>query len=422
MAQPSMRKSFSAGILFSLLAAPLLATAHDNRDDDWRGDDHHKIQHVFVITLENKGYDETFGAISKAAYLSKTLPSMGVLLTQYYGTTHVSLGNYIAMISGQASNPDTQLDCQTYKDFALTGMTADGQAIGSGCVYPASIKTFPDQLKAVGKTWRAYNEDMGNDPAREAPTCGHPQLNTVDFTQSAEAPSATVPLGDQYAARHNPFVYFHSIIDTPDCDANVVSLNQLKKDLKSESATPNFVFITPNLCNDGHDGPCKNGQPGGLVSADQFLQQWVPQILASAAYKKDGLLIINFDEGELSITQDPATKAISLTAAGEACCSEQAGPNVKYPSVTNLGPYKLAFNGLGGDRTGAVLISPFIKPGKVSNIPFNHYSLLKTLEDIFEVDGYLGYAGQPGLAGFFGCVSSDIEIKTSHQFVRCEKN
>ena len=56
----------------------------------------------------------------------------------------------------------------------MTGVTADGQAIGRGCVYPASVKTLADQLNASGKTWRAYMEDMGNDPAREATTCGHP--------------------------------------------------------------------------------------------------------------------------------------------------------------------------------------------------------------------------------------------------------
>jgi hypothetical protein len=51
--------------------------------------------------------------------------------------------------------------------------------------------------------------DMGNDPTRESATCGHPVLNTLDHTQSAAAPTAAVPLGDQCAARHNPFVYFH---------------------------------------------------------------------------------------------------------------------------------------------------------------------------------------------------------------------
>jgi hypothetical protein len=88
------------------------------------------------------------------------------------------------------------------------GTTPDGQAIGNGCVYPTSIRTLPDQLNAAGKTWRGYMEDMGNDPNREAATCGHPARNSRDLTQSPEVPSASVPLGDQYAWRHNPFVYF----------------------------------------------------------------------------------------------------------------------------------------------------------------------------------------------------------------------
>jgi hypothetical protein len=69
-----------------------------------------------------------------------------------------------------------------------------------------------------------------------------------------------------------------------------------------------------------------------------------------------------------------------------------------------------------------VLLSPFLKAGTVSNNFFNHYSMLKTLEDIFDVDGYLGYAGQPGLLGFFGCVSSDMDLHGSGDGGRCENH
>ena len=262
------------------------------------------------------------------------------------------------------------------------------------------IKTLPDQLNAVGKTWRGYMENMGNDPTRESATCGHPALNTIDHTQSAEGPSASVPLCDQYASRHDPFVYFHSIIDSPDCNKNVVNLTQLPLDLAHEETTPNFVFITPNLCDDGHDAPCKNGQPGGLVSADAFLQKWIPLIQASKAYQRDGLIVINFDESGLTVR---ANGQLSITAQGLFCCNEQPGPNLApFPQTTNIIPtISLTFQSYGGDRTGAVLLSPFLKPGTVSNTPFNHYSLLKSLEDIFDTDECLGYAGQPGLVGFF---------------------
>lgn len=423
-----MKKSFrSAIVLAALLALTSSAIAgpgpgkspHPSGD----GDHDRRIKHVFVIVLENEGYDVTFGPNSKAPYLSQTLPTQGVLLTQYYGTGHVSLDNYISMLSGQAATPQTRNDCTTYADYILTGVTPDGQAIGTGCVYPASIKTLPDQLNAIGKTWRGYMGDMGNDPARESATCGHPALNTPDLTQSSEAPSASVPLGDQYASRHDPFVYFHSIIDSPDCNKNVVNLNQLPLDLAHEETTPNFVFITPNLCDDGHDAPCKTGQPGGLVSADAFLQKWIPLIQSSKAYQKDGLIIINFDEGGLSIQAGPNGQ-LSIVAPGLFCCNEQPGPNLApFPQTTNITPtVSLTFENYGGDRTGAVLLSPFLKPGTVSNTPFNHYSLLKSLEDIFDTDEYLGYAAQPGLVGFFGCVTSDIATKDRDQFPHCENH
>jgi phospholipase C len=378
-----------------------------------------RIKHVFVIVLENEGYDTTFGPASKAPYLSQTLPTQGVLLTQYYGTGHASLDNYIGMISGQAATDQTRNDCQTYADFNLTGVTPDGQAIGSGCIYPSNILTVGDQLTLASKTWKAYMEDMGNDPKRETATCGHPALNSVDMTQSAQAPTSAVPLGDQYATRHNPFTYFHSILDSPQCNASVVNLTQLQTDLKTVETTPNFVFITPNLCNDGHDAPCVNGQPGGLVSADQFLQKWVPLITASPAYRNSGLLVVAFDEGGFDIMPNATGTGFVLNAPGETCCSQRPGPNLgSFPQSQTLGPYTLNYQSFGGDRTGAVLLSPFLKAGTVSNTPFNHYSLLRTVEDVFGLD-YLGYAGQPGQIGFFGCVASDITTRTVQQFGTC---
>ena len=362
-----------------------------------------QIRHVFIITLENENYATTFGANSKAPYLSQTLASQGAMVQQYYGTGHVSLDNYISMISGQAPTLDSDNDCTTYSDFKLTGMTADGQAIGTGCVYPASIKTLPDQLKAAGYTWKGYEGDMGNDPAREAATCGHPTLNTTDLTNTQEAPSAAVPLGDQYATRHDPFVYFHSIIDSPDCLKNVVNLNNLTSDLKSVDTTANFNLITPNTCDDGHDAPCVNGQPGGLTSANDFLKKWVPIITASPAFQKDGLLIINFDESSYATVTASATSE-DLIFAGTTCCSQQPGPNLgAFPQTSSLSYKGMTINltkqSFGGDQTGAVMISKFIKPGTVSTVQYNHYSMLKSIEDIFQLD-HLGYAGQAGLVGF----------------------
>src|SRR5215469_13282040 len=187
------------------------------------------IRHVFVLVLENMTYSHTFAADSDAPYLARTLPAQGALLTQYYAIGHASLDNYVAMISGQAPNHETQLDCPTFSEFRLSApaLNASGQALGAGCVYPRIVHTLPDQLEAAGFTWKAYMEDMGNDPKREPATCGHVPVGAAD-------PTAVAKRGDQYAAKHNPFVYFHSIIDDEArCDARVVNLTRLPGDLAS---------------------------------------------------------------------------------------------------------------------------------------------------------------------------------------------
>ena len=167
------------------------------------------IGHVFVINLENENYAATWSPASPAVYLNKTLRPQGQLLTQYFGTADASLGNYIAQISGQAPNPETQADCLTFKDFVATGTGAYGQALGAGCVYPKSVQTIADQLDAEGLTWKSYQEDIGNSTT-EPKTCRHPAIGASDTTVIARP-------GDMYATRHNPFVYFHSVIDEPSC-------------------------------------------------------------------------------------------------------------------------------------------------------------------------------------------------------------
>src|SRR5215213_10090484 len=76
------------------------------------------VKHVVVIWLENKNYVETFGANTDAKYFSGPLAQSGQLLTQYYGTGHLSLDNYISAVSGQPPNPVTQSDCVAFQDFA----------------------------------------------------------------------------------------------------------------------------------------------------------------------------------------------------------------------------------------------------------------------------------------------------------------
>lgn len=333
-------------------------------------------RHVFVVNLENESYDLTFGADSKAPYLSKELPTKGQLLTQYYGIAHASLGNYLAQISGQAPNPTTQGDCPDFVEFEMTGTAEYGQAVGKGCVYPTEVETVADQLEAKGLEWKGYMEDMANS-ATEPKTCRHPAIGAHDENHVAR-------VGDQYATRHNPFVYFHSIIDDQaNCDARVVDLTALEGDLATAATTPNLVYITPNLCHDGHDEPCVDGEPGGLVSADAFLAEWVPKITSSPAFSEDGLLIVTFDEAEI----------IGPDADPSGCCGSPAGPNSPQPGI----------GGPGGGRVGAVVLSPFVEPGSVNDTPYNHYALLCSIEELFGLEK-LGMASVPGLA----CFGSDV--------------
>jgi hypothetical protein len=192
---------------------------------------------------------------------------------------------------------------------------------------------------------------------------------------SDHAVSATI--GDGYATRHDPFVYFHSIIDhAAACDRQVVPLGGptgsmprsdtvgvtgLAQDLRSAATTPNFSFISPNLCHDGHDYPCANEQAPGssaLADIDDFLQTWVPIITSSTAFRTDGLLVITFDEG----------------ADQASCCGERPGPTDSAPGDGG---------GPGGGRTGTILLSPFIRRQEVVTAAFNHYSTLASIEDVF---------------------------------------
>ena len=323
------------------------------------------VRHVFVVNLENKSFDQTFGPGAAAPYLARTLTAKGQLLTQYYAVAHHSLPNYIAQISGQGPSKQTQGDCPRYTEFMRDSIVPPDQAVGDGCVYPQGVDTVAGQLEGHGYTWRGYMQDMGR-------PCRHPTLNALDTSQQARR-------GDQYATRHNPFVYFREITGSPACARDVVDLSRLPQDLSSAASTPNLSYISPDLCSDGHDQPCVDGRPGGLVSADAWLRAWVPRILASPAFGKDGLLVVTFDEAE------------SDTAA--ACCGEGATPNTDQPGIT----------GPGGGRVGAVVVSPFVRPGTRNATSYNHFSLLRTIEDAFGLPA-LGYAqdAHPFGADVFG--------------------
>ena len=192
---------------------------------------------------------------------------------------------------------------------------------GNGCVYPPSTQTLAGQLSDKHLTWRAYVEGM-DEAAGQAPACGHPapgrRTPPPRRLRRGGRPRSTGSSGQAYATSRNPFVYFHSVIDTPACAADDVGLNRLSPDLASAKQTPSFSYIVPDRCHDGNPTPCAAGQAAGLPAADGFLKKVVPQILASKAYKQDGLLVITVDEA-------PSTGEFGDSSS---CCGQPRFPNM----------------------------------------------------------------------------------------------
>ncbi len=296
-----------------------------------------RIKHVFVISLASPGYEAAFGAAPQMPYLAATLRPTGQLLSGYSLLDDAGLANSVAAISGQPPNPSTQANCSTYSEFPA-GSTLDSKGVvpGAGCLYPVEALTIADQLTSAHFKWRAYVEGMVDETGKPG-NCVHPEAAAIDQ-----------PPPGGYAARQNPFVYFHSLLDLGDCATNDLPLTQLEADLRKVDSTANYSFVSPSLCNAGVSGQCPEGSPGGAAAADAFLSQWVPKILASPAYKEDGLLIVSFDE------VDPAAAASSAATA---------------PATPR--------------QVGALLLSRYATPGATNAAAYGPYSLLRSVEDLF---------------------------------------
>jgi len=164
------------------------------------------VKHVWLIILENKSYDESFSGLNQNSYLWKTLPAQGALLTNYYGTGHFSMDNYISLVSGQAPSYAVQDDCSTTANmtnnnsgiittgavgnttdtdgtadksgtFTTTATTSgssngnygqllthggvDASLANNGCVYPTDVPTLFNQLNAANVSWKGYAQDLG---------------------------------------------------------------------------------------------------------------------------------------------------------------------------------------------------------------------------------------------------------------------
>lgn len=301
-----------------------------------------RIKHVFLISLVSSGYQSAFGTTgSTMPYLNGTLRPKGLLLSNYSVLSEATTPNGVAAISGQPPNAATKADCPTLTEFSSTATTnSAGVLAGEGCVWPVATNTLAGQLSVADFTWKAYMEGMVD------PTTGEPTNCVYQGPEEEEK----VELGG-YSNRLNPFTHFHSLLDVGECSEGDVPITELKRDLKVEKKTPNFSYISPDLCSAGVTGQCPEGAPTGSAAADEWLAEVVPQILESPAYKKDGLLIVTF-----------------------------GGLNPPAPPAEGETPPPAAPNPL---KTGAVLVSKFITKGSNDAAPYNPYSLLRSTEELF---------------------------------------
>jgi len=186
------------------------------------------IGSVFVIVMENRSYQEALGGAYTAA-----LARRFALATNYHAVAHPSLPNYLALTGGTTA-----------------GIRDDG-------FHQLATAGLGGELTQAHVSWAAYMESMTRGCHDSPPP---------------------------YALKHNPFAYYQG-----GCSANVRPLDDLASDLGG--ASPHrFVWISPNLCHDGHD--CST------ATADAFLSRLVPEILASSAWQRDGVLFITWDESD----------------------------------------------------------------------------------------------------------------------------
>ncbi len=256
------------------------------------------FDHIVIIIFENKEYGTVIGNPDMPHF--NQLANDYTLLTDFYAITHPSLPNYIALIGG-----DT------------LGITSD-----CGQCY-VNAQSLPDLIEASGRTWKTYQEDMP-EPCYQTDT-------------------------DKYAKRHDPFVYFDPIrLDTARCARSVVPLTDLPKDIVA-GTLPNFMFITPNICNSAHD--C------ALSVTDAWLGNLLTELVPALDRQSPNyLIVLTWDEGQ----------------GNHSCCGLPAEA---------------------GGRIPVVLVSPLVKNSFQDSTSYTHYSLLKTISKAWNLP-YLGHAAE----------------------------
>jgi hypothetical protein len=278
--------------------------------------------HVFVIMEENTSLSTLNASLTaNAAPNFESLRATYATGTGYHGVAHPSLPNYIALTSGGTQG--IGCDCQPAPGQGTCGSLDCNLLLGS-CSCAQAATNLADQVETAHLTWTAFGEGMG------AP------CNLTDDTST------------NYAVRHVPFLYYDDVqTDTTRCSSHVVDYASF-----DPTTAPNLTYIAPNLIHDMHN-PIPAAQ-GNITSGDTWIGPTVATILASAAYKDGGLLVIVWDEDDGS-------------------------------------------GGITGsdDPVPIFVISPYAKHGGyMSAADMDHYSLLATIEDGLGLPR-LGAAGVP---------------------------
>jgi len=307
------------------------------------------LKHVFVIMMENTSYDDLLSPSNTNTAFIRQLAASNGLATNYFGVTHVSLPNYIAATSGQTwgSNSDDVAQAPLFDHQNLV-----------------------DQLEAAHVSWKAYMEDL--------PFPGDTVTQTPDGL---------------YVRKHNPFLMYPDIFTNPARAGKVVPLTQLGTDL-STGNVPQFVWITPNSCNDMHGGPLSCPFPNAPNDANQqalyqdgdnFLRTWVGAITHSKAWTGRSAIFITWDEGGFETSSPFGPTDI------------RPGPDSPILPATPANPA----TGGGGDLAGGTTYGgghvPMIVVARgvghrVDSTFADHYSLLQTIEQNFGLP-LLGNAG-----------------------------
>jgi phosphatidylinositol-3-phosphatase len=300
---------------------------------------------------------------------------------------------------------------------------------------PSQAATPSDATPTTSTTTTSSTTAAGPPAVPPSQACPHPAFGGTDPYQSA---SVAAP----YATWRNPFVYFRSVLIGGKCASSDVGVDRLATDLKQISTTPAFSYVSPGPCDDGSDTPCSANAPAGLALADQFLKTVVPEIEASPAYTKDGLIAITFDGAPQSgsyadptsccdqpafpnLPKPPSTTSTSTstsamstsTTASTSCTTSSstttASTATTISTTTTTGPTTPTTTSdctpsitlppgtnPGGGQVGLLLISPYVTPNSLDQVDtFNHFSLLKSIEDLFGLKP-LGYARDTALPVF----------------------